>query len=152
MALSLLTGLALADGKATVGWIERVALTSDALQMEAKVDTGADYSSVHADGVRYFDRDGSRWVEFALYDQQGKHYLLQRPLERVARIKKKTGGALERPVVVLDLCIGGVRHQAQFNLAERGHFKYPLLLGRDFLKDRFLVDSSHKYLLTPACE
>ena len=65
--------------------------------------------------------------------------------------KKKTGGFQERPVVVLQICIGDVQHQAQVNLAQRAHFKYPVLLGRNFLRSRFLVDPGEKYMLEPLC-
>ena len=138
------------EGK-IIGWIEQVSVTSDALLLEAKVDTGADYSSVHAEDIRQFTRDGSQWVEFTLLDQSGERHVLQRPLERVARIKKKTSGFQERPVVMLEICVGDVQRMAQVNLAERGHFKYPVLLGRSFLSTGYLVDSSAQHLLPPTC-
>ena len=140
-----------ADEKKTIGWIERVSITTEALTMEAKIDTGADFSSVHAQALRYFDRDGSRWVEFILNDRDNNPRTLQRPLARMARIKKKTVGHQERPVVMLQICIGDATHLAQVNLAQRGHFKYPLLLGRNFLRSRFLVDPGEEYLLEPGC-
>jgi hypothetical protein len=138
------------EGK-IIGWIEQVSVTSDALLLEAKVDTGADYSSVHAEDIRQFTRDGSQWVEFTLLDQSGGRHVLQRPLERITRIKKKTSGFQERPVVLLEICVGDVKRMAQVNLAERGHFKYPVLLGRSFLSTGYLVDSSAQHLLPPAC-
>ena len=140
-----------ADERKTIGWIERVSVTTEALTMEAKIDTGADFSSVHADALRYFDRDGNRWVEFILRDQDKNPRTLQRPLVRMARIKKKTEGYQERPVVMLQICIGDATHLAQVNLAQRGHFRYPLLLGRNFLRSRFLVDPGEEYLLEPRC-
>ena len=140
-----------ADERQTIGWIERVSVTTEALTMEAKIDTGADFSSVHADALRYFDRDGSRWVEFVLNDQDNNPRTLQRPLARMARIKKKTKGYQERPVVMLQICIGDASYLAQVNLAQRGHFKYPLLLGRNFLRSRFVVDPGEEYLLEPRC-
>lgn len=151
VVLALAAVLAWADAKQTIGWIERVALTDEGILMVAKVDTGADYSSVHADILQYGEDGGRRWVEFALYDSAGKRYVLKRALKREAKVKTKTGGVIKRPVVELRVCIGGAIHTAQFNLAQRAHFKYPLLLGRDFLKSRFLIDPERKNLLTPAC-
>lgn len=148
----LLAGGALSDQKETIGWIELVGLTTDGLTMEAKVDTGADYSSVHAVNPRYFELDGVRWVEFVLHDREGRQHRLRRPVERFAKIKKKNGGTLERPVVMLQVCVGNGRHMAQVNLADRENFRYPLLLGRDFLKDHFLVDPGQTFLSNPACE
>jgi hypothetical protein len=40
---------------------------------------------------------------------------------------------------------------AKVNLAERAHFKYPVLLGRSFLSTGYLVDSSAQHLLPPTC-
>jgi hypothetical protein len=151
LLLALSAGAVYADEKKVIGWIERVSVTTERLTMEAKVDTGADFSSVHAEAIRYFLRDGVRWVEFTLRDQDGNARTLERPLERMARVKKKTTGFQERPVVVLQICIGDARHTAQVNLAQRGQFKYPLLLGRGFLRSRFLVDPSEQYLLEPSC-
>ena len=152
LVLALGAGAVRADDRKIVGWIERVALTTEGLAMDAKVDTGADFSSVHADAITYFMRDSTRWVEFTLSDRNAKTLRLSRPLKRIARIKKKTQGYQERPVVVLEICIGDARHPAEVNLAQRGHFKYPLLLGRNFLESRFLVDPGAKYLLEPDCD
>ena len=140
-----------ADDKKIIGWIERVSITTEGLSMDAKVDTGADFSSVHAEAIRYFTRDTTQWVEFTLRDQTNSAHTLRRPLKRMARIKKKTQGHQERPVVVLEICVGDAKFPAQVNLAQRGHFRYPLLLGRNFLRSRFLVDSSAEYLLEPTC-
>lgn len=144
-------GYATADDKKTVGWIESVSITTRDLRMDAKVDTGADFSSVHADQIRYLTRDSVRWVEFTLRDSNNSEHTLQRPLKRMSRIKKKTEGYQERPVVVLQICVGDARYPAQVNLAQRAHFKYPLLLGRSFLSSRFVVDPGAKYLLEPTC-
>lgn len=139
------------DDKRVIGWIESVTLTGEALRMDAKVDTGADFSSVHAERIRYFTQESTPWVEFSLRDRDGSERILQRPLKRMAKIKKKTQGYQERPVVVLQICVGDARYPAQFNLAQRAHFKYPLLLGRNFLKSRFVVDPGAKHLLEPIC-
>ena len=151
LLLSTGIGYTKADDKKTIGWIESVSITTKDLRMDAKVDTGADFSSVHADEITYFMRDSVRWIEFTLRDRDNNRQTLQRPLERVARIKKKTEGYQERPVVVLQICIGDARYPAQVNLAQRAHFKYPLLLGRNFLKSRFIVDPGATYLLKPTC-
>lgn len=151
LIVNTLSATTAAAEKKIIGWIERVSLAAEGLILEAKIDTGADFSSVHAEEIRYFTRDGRRWVEFALRDRNNASHILQRRLERMARIKKKTEGFQERPVVTLQVCVGDTRHPAQVNLAQRGHFKYPLLLGRSFLDSHFLVDPSTMYLQEPAC-
>lgn len=142
---------AAAADKTRIGWIERVGVSTAGLVMEAKVDTGADFSSVHADALRHFERDGRPWVEFTLRGQNGDETRLQREVLRTARIKKKDAGFQERPVILLQLCIGGSATTAPVNLAQRGHFKYPLLLGRNLLGGRYVVDPGEKYLAEPSC-
>jgi len=151
LLLATTAGGVYAEDRITIGWIERAAITTEGVILEAKVDTGADFSSVHAEDIRYFMRDGAPWVEFTLHDQSSGKYVLRRPLERTAKIKKKTSGFQKRPVVMLQLCIGDSERRVQVNLAQRSHFKYPLLLGRNFLSKHYLVDASVKYLLNPSC-
>ena len=138
--------------KPTIGWVERVAIAAAGGVMEAKVDTGADHSSVAAAHIRHFERQGTPWVEFRLRDEKGRSTTLERPLARWARIKKKTGGVQQRPVVMLDLCVGGTRRLTEVNLADRVGFKYPFLLGRDFLQGHFLVDAGVEYSRAPTCD
>lgn len=152
LLLSTMAENAYAGEKQVIGWVERVFLTEHAVTMDAKVDTGADYSSVHADDIRHFVREDMRWIEFTLQDRNGKKQILQRPLVRMSRIKKKTPDHQERPVVMLEICLGDSRRLAQVNLAQRLHLKYPLLLGRDFLGARYLVDPGSQYLLAPVCD
>lgn len=151
LLLATMAGGTGAGEKQVIGWIERVAVSTDGLVMEAKVDTGADFSSVHADDIRRYVQDGQPWVEFSLVDEDNNRRVLRKPVVRIARIKKKTAGNQERPVVTLQLCVGASTRLEQVNLAQRGHFKYPLLLGRNFLGGHYLVDAGAKYLLAPDC-
>ena len=134
-----------------IGWIEKAEVSTESLVMLAKVDTGADYSSVHADIVGFFDLEGQRWVAFDLQDFGGDRHTLRRPVKRNVRIKKKDGGYQKRPVVTLQLCVGNTARTVSVNLAQRAHFEYPLLLGRDFLSGHFVVDPSREYVSTPVC-
>lgn len=151
LLLAATAGNLCAAEKKVIGWVERVSLTGNAVMMDAKVDTGADFSSVHADGIRHFVRNEMRWVEFMLQDRNGERHFLQRPLVRMTQIKTKTQGHQERPVVMLEICVGDTKRLTQVNLAQRRHFKFPLLLGRDFLGAHYLVDPGSQYLLAPAC-
>ena len=140
-----------ADTAALIGWVERITLTDEALPMQAKVDTGADVSSVHADAVTLFTRDGAQWVAFTLRAEDGRSRHLQRPVARFADIKLKTSGVQRRPVVRLAVCVGGQRSATEFNLSQRSAFAYPVLLGRSFLAGRYVVDPAARYLQAPSC-
>lgn len=135
----------------TLGWVERVGVINTGLVMNAKIDTGADNSSINASSIDYVTRDGSTWVRFKIQDQNGTGIALERPLVRIGQIKRKEGGYLERPVVTLDLCVAGQMVNAEVNLADRDHFKYPMLVGRSLMARRFLVDPERTYITQPAC-
>ena len=64
---------------------------------------------------------------------------------------RHTGNSQMRPVILLRICLGGVRKEAEVNLVDRSRFKYPLLIGRSFLAGDFLIDSDQTYLLKPLC-
>ena len=71
---------------------------------------------------------------------------------RFAQIKTKTGGNIRRPVIHLPLCVGGKWGLAELNLADRGDFDYDILLGREFLANRILIDSGKTFIADNDCE
>ena len=136
----------------TIGWIEPVKILPEGLVLQAKIDTGADNSSLDITEWQNITRHGHPWVRFTVPNNQGQTRVLERPLERYARIKRKGTDSLKRPIVKLVLCLGQQQFQVPVNLAKRKNFKYRMLIGRSFLKDRFLVDSGSKLTTTPVCE
>ncbi|MGF1642593.1 MAG: ATP-dependent zinc protease [Thiotrichales bacterium] len=151
--LSALMPQALAQAPLTgAGYLERAYLNdADGLAMHAKLDTGADSSSLDVADLRTEMRDNAPWVVFAVQDRGGKTVSIERPLLRTARIKRGVFGVEERPVVEMELCLGGVVKRTQINLADRSSLKYPLLIGRDFLAGTFVVDAGQTYRLGQTC-
>lgn len=138
--------------KPVIGWVETVRMMDAGLLLEAKIDTGADNSSVHIDSYTKYMKDGNEWIRFLLKDSSGKSTMLERRIERYAKIKRKMALPLTRPVVRLAVCLGTVRKDIYVNLARRKKFKYKMLIGRNFLRDSFLVDVSHMHTIQPGCE
>ena len=134
-----------------IGWIETVKLLPEDFTVQAKIDTGADNSSLDVKKWESFQHEGKEWVRFIILNNQNDQLTLERPLERFTRIKRKQGEPLKRPVVDLLLCIGQQQFHAPVNLSKRDNFKYRMLIGRSFLKQRFLVDSGITQSLTPEC-
>ena len=141
--------------KRIVGWVERVAVSPIAFPVKAKLDTGARTSSIHAEDIERFLRDGEKWVRFTIAvedpDDVVRRERLERPLYRNVRIKDHDDAPDRRAVVELDLCIDGRTERAQFTLADRSRFLYPVLLGRRFLADRFVVDPGQTFLASSTC-
>ena len=135
-----------------LGYVETVSFGKLDLRMRAKLDTGADTSAVHAyDIERYKRKNGDEWVRFRLFGQNDREIKYDKRVTRNVRIKKKTDGHIRRPVVSFSICVGGVRGEAEVNLADREDFKYPVLIGREFMASRILVDSGKKLTAENEC-
>lgn len=137
----------------TLGYIENIAVGKRALEMKGKLDTGADTSSVHAHNVKVYKRSAKdNWVRFRLIGKNGRSIRYDQNVIRFAQIKTKTGGNIRRPVIHLPLCVGGKWGLAELNLADRGDFDYDILVGREFLANRVLIDSGKTFIADDECE
>lgn len=128
------------------GWQETVTiyLPSQTIQLHAKLDTGADTSSLHAEDIHLEnDHNQQPWVHFRLAQQS---YRL--PLVRFAYIKRHQASAQMRPVVNITWCLHHQRIESEFTLVNRQGFSTPVLLGRAALAQRFLVDSAIAHQLS----
>ncbi len=128
-----------------LGWLEEVSLDGGSLKLEAKLDTGADTTSLHATETETFERDGAQWVRFQAGDGDGNVQEFEKPVARTVRIRSATGRS-ERYVVKMDLCLGGIRATTEVNLADRDGLSNPMLVGRSFMADTILVDSGREHL------
>jgi len=140
-----------AADKQVIGWLEDVRIGDADMVFKAKVDTGADNTSIKAKVLKKFSRDGSEWVHFRLLNKSGQTAVLERKVLRYAKIKRKMAPSIKRPVVKLGICLGAVYRDVEVNLAERKKFKYHMLIGRSFLRGFYLVDSELQYTLQPSC-
>lgn len=140
------------DAVPVAGWLERARLSPGDIVLEAKLDSGARTSSLHAVNVQQFERDGKEWVAFDVAGNDGRSVRIERPLVRIARIKSALGTDEARPTVTLGICIGSIYRVTEVNLVDRNGLTKPLLIGRRFLKGRLLVDLNRRYLLEPACK
>ncbi|MBN2866656.1 MAG: ATP-dependent zinc protease [Thiotrichales bacterium] len=132
------------------GWLEPIKIAElNDLALIAKVDTGADYSSIHAQDIKLFEQNGQLWVHFQLL---GQHAQVKKVLKMV-RIKPKspTDAASARPVVLLNICFGEQKQQVAFNLTNRAHLKHLVLIGRSDIPLNWLVDPHQIELTKPRC-
>lgn len=140
-----------AADKEVIGWLERVHIGETNIQLEAKIDTGADSSSLKAKILKTFVREGEEWVRFRLTDWHDNTVVMERRLVRYVRIKRTLAPSLKRPVVMLGICLGHHYREIEVNLAKRKRFRYQMLIGRDFLRGFYLVDSAQSHTLRPSC-
>jgi len=151
LVLLMCSVTAQAADKQAIGWLEEVRIGEADMVFKAKVDTGADNTSIKANVLKKFSRDGSEWVRFRLANKSGGTAVLERKVLRYAKIKRKMAPSIKRPVVKLGICLGSVYRDVEINLAERKKFKYHMLIGRSFLRGFYLVDSELQYTLQPSC-
>ena len=152
-ALALaLAGSAVAAEPDIFGWAEPVVLVETGFELEAKLDTGAETSSLDAIDIRRFRRKGESWVRFTVEDQgEDEEVRLERPLLRRVLIKRHDGDSQRRSVVSLTVCLGDHRREVEFSLIDRSEFTYPVLLGRSALAGIAVVDPDETNLSEPVC-
>jgi len=141
--------------KHVAGWVETIRLEPWGNLVKAKLDTGAQTSSIHAHKIQRFKRKGESWVRFELVlDYRGKEIRIpdERPVTKRVLIKAAGRPHDSRVAVDLDFCFEGRRFRGPFTLANRQTMLYPVLLGRSFLEGRILVDSGETYLTEPGCK
>ena len=135
-----------------LGEIESVSVDTLSQRFDARIDTGAETSSLNAVDIQEFERDGQKWVKFHLSDKNiasEQQVWIKAPILRYAKIRQSSSPATEkRAVVELWVTLGDIHEKAQFTLADRSQMSHAILLGREFIQDIALVDVSKKHLHT----
>lgn len=138
-------------GSKILGRIEQVNLPEwDFYDLDAKIDTGAFTSSLHCHHLDTFSKNDQNWIRFFLLDPEHSSYndkMLEMPLWDRREVKSSNGVSELRFFVKTNIELFGDRYSIELSLADRSAMKYPLLLGRKFLKKGpFLVDITKKNL------
>lgn len=136
------------DNKIIVGHIEWLWIEAINRVYEARVDTGATTSSISAQDITPFEKDGKRWVRFRLTpDDSDDSFEIEAPLVRYVRIRQASSQTLDRrPVAALTVRLGKMTEIAEFTLTDRTQMNYPILLGREFLRDVAVVDVARHHV------
>ncbi|WP_228290921.1 ATP-dependent zinc protease family protein [Shewanella cyperi] len=135
--------------KFVLGEVEMVRVDELKTRFPTRIDTGAESSSLDARNILVFERDGRKWVRFDVF-LQGEDKppsSFEAKVARFVRIKQDAEGNDERrPVIHAHLKIGKYSAETDLNLTDRSHLEYPLLLGRQFMKDIAVVDVSQSFI------
>jgi hypothetical protein len=138
--------------KQVVGWVENVKVYPGEIMVKAKIDTGAKTSSIDCECITPIQKDGKDWVSFSVKNHNGDVVFLEKPVTRIARIKRHFGEEQVRYVVRLGICLGSVYREEEVTLVDRTGFNYSLLVGRNFLGSDFVVDPSLTFSNSPECK
>lgn len=132
-----------------LGWREWVGLPDWQVEhLKAKVDTGARTSSLHAFALHWFDRDSKPWVRFEIHPWQRSTddaRTVEAPVIGTRDIRSSSGEVEHRPVVRAALTIAGVTLPAEVTLTRRDEMGFRMLIGREALRRRFVVDPARSY-------
>ena len=133
-----------------IGWREWVALPDLAVaEIKAKVDTGADNSSLHAFNIERYVEDDRQMVRFDVHTRQRKRKPSVSCVAEVVaeRRVKNPGGRIEvRPVIKTRLVVAGEEIEALVNLTTRDEMTFRMLLGRRTVRKKFMIDPGRSYL------
>jgi len=131
------------------GWREDIEVKGFPGKLQAKLDSGALTSSIHAEEKEFFERDGKKWIRFLVKDmRKGKKISgrIEAPMVRVAKIKEPGGASVSREVVLLSFRLGDKKFRGEFTLNNRGNMLSPVLIGRSIIRDLGWVDVSRTHL------
>lgn len=127
-----------------VGWDEWISLPELGLgAVKAKVDTGAQSSSLHAVNIEAYKKDGVEWVRYLV------HPLPDRPEVEIAcnsqvvakrNITSSNGETEERYIIRTQFRLEGQEWPIELSLANREDMQYRMLLGRSTMSGRMVVD------------
>ncbi|EAR22830.1 retropepsin-like aspartic peptidase RloA3 [Nitrococcus mobilis] len=155
--LAGLFGVAFAEGdeQRVFGWVEMATIEPWGAEAKAKLDSGALTSSMHAEHVDGFEKNGEQWVRFTVeIKDEAKGEIVsktfERPLYRDLTVQG-AGGQDHRPVVLMKLCLGDTVYEEQFSLEDRDDMNYPILLGRRTIQSLGLIDVTKTFLHGPSC-
>lgn len=134
-------------GKEIIGAIEWLYMDPPGRHFRARVDSGADTSSLSASDLVEFERDGDDWVRFMFeHESADDSVQFELPVKRTVLVRQVSSDEAERRFVVeLDIRLGDQLQTTEFTLTDRGRMTYPILLGRAFLMDLYVVDVSRSY-------
>ena len=141
-----------AESTLIAGYVEKVWFNSNKIAFKAKLDTGAKTSSINSPNYEVFKRKGIKWVRFEVTNDQGDKFSVERKLQRYTRIRRAGIDLARRPVIKMKICVGGKTGMSEFTLADRSSMNYQVIIGRTFLSNRLLVDSSRAFLASDKCK
>lgn len=127
-----------------LGISEVAELQSLGLKFDAKVDSGAESSSLHAQDIKVLDNE---YVSFTTTNEKGQTVKVLKHIE-FKRIIKSASGQKERIFIKENVKIGSQYYQIFMNLADRSHLSKKMLIGKDIIKQGFLIDANKKYLVS----
>jgi hypothetical protein len=136
--------------RAVVGWREWVALPDWGVPaIKAKIDTGARTSALHAFDIETSERHGVTWARFVVHpwqESRADEVVVEAPLLERRSVRSSSGAARVRPVMLTTVRLAGHEVPIEVTLTRRDEMGFRMLIGRQALRRRFVVDPARSYL------
>lgn len=126
--------------KQIIGIVEPVSIGQRAINVPAKIDTGADSSSIWASNIRVC-QDGS--LKFSLFGKGSPYYngkIFRRTDFSVVQVRSSNGISQTRYRTYFSIKLAGRKIRVLFSLADRSKNTYKILIGRRTISNKFVVD------------
>ena len=118
--------------------------------IKAKIDSGAKTTALHADNLERFTKNNEKWVKFSLHPLKSRPDLVvncEAKLLEKRIIKSSNGFKEERFVVETTIVLGKLSYLIEITLTNRKLMGFQMLLGRQAMNGRILIDCEKKYIL-----
>ena len=133
-----------------VGWSEWCGLPELGLSaIKVKVDSGATTSALHAFNIKLFKKGEERFARFDIHPIQKNDKISKTCVARLVdkrHVKSSSGDREKRPVILTPVTIAGQTWEIQVTLTNRDTMGFRMLLGREAMNGRILIDPSSLYL------
>jgi len=135
-----------------IGWREWLALPQLGIEsIKVKIDTGARSSALHAFDIERFQQGGKTMLRFKVHPVQkdDRTYITaEAELFEDRQVRDSGGHAEFRPVIQTEVCLGEYQWPLELTLTNRSSMGFRMLLGRQAIRQRFVIDSGQSYLLS----
>jgi hypothetical protein len=130
-----------------IGWTEMVDLPEWGIKrLRAKVDTGARTSALHVENIREIARDQVSFDVVLHRAKRDRRVHVKAPILRRGRVRSSNGHQSNRIFVQTRIALGPVTQSIEVSLVDREHMVHRMLLGREALSGRFLIDVDRRLL------
>lgn len=116
--------------------------------IKARIDSGAKTSSIQSTNIKQFKKGKETWVSFDVNPIQDNLSIVVHCESEIidVRIVKSSSGITDKRYVVKEtITLGEHTFEIELTLANRDGMDFRMLLGREAMKDRFIVDPSKEY-------
>jgi hypothetical protein len=133
--------------KVLIGRVEWASFPELKIKHRGRIDTGAKTTSLHAVNIEEVEQRGEMFIKFQTVDEDGKSVELVKKVDTTQKVANTAGHVTKRYVIRVKVKMGDIEREVLVNLNDRSKMEYKLLVGRNLLLGRFIVDVARSHVL-----